>query len=87
MLRTQFTVQPRFRNPAGEIVGAYRNSAGVHGFVLRDEVYVPIDFPGATATRAFGINSHGDIVGPMSRRMERLTVSWQARAAKASAED
>jgi len=55
MLRTQLTVQPRFRNPAGEIVGAYRNSAGVHGFVLRDEVYVPIDFPGATATRAFGI--------------------------------
>ena len=53
MLRTQLTVQPRFRNPAGEIVGAYRNSAGVHGFVLRDEVYVPIDFPGATATRAF----------------------------------
>jgi hypothetical protein len=46
MLRTQLTVQPRFRNPAGEIVGAYRNSAGVHGFVLRDEVYVPIDFSG-----------------------------------------
>jgi uncharacterized membrane protein len=50
-------------NPAGEIVGVYRNSAGVHGFVLRDEVYVAIDFPGALATRAFGINSPGDIVG------------------------
>jgi uncharacterized membrane protein len=50
-------------NPAGEIVGVFRNSAGVHGFVLRDGVNVPIDFPGATATRVFGINSHGDIVG------------------------
>ncbi len=50
-------------NPAGEIVGVYRNSAGLHGFVLRDEVYVAIDFPGATATRAFGINARGDVVG------------------------
>ncbi len=50
-------------NPAGEIVGVYRNSAGLHGFVLRDEVYVAIDFPGALATRAFGINARGDVVG------------------------
>jgi hypothetical protein len=34
-----------------------------HGFVLRDGSYTPIDFPGATATRAFGINARGDIVG------------------------
>ncbi|GAC1656525.1 MAG: hypothetical protein NVS4B3_22350 [Gemmatimonadaceae bacterium] len=50
-------------NPAGEIIGAYRNSAGFHGFVLRDDGYVAIDVPGATATRAFGINSRGDVVG------------------------
>ena len=54
-------------NPAGEIIGFYRTSAGVtavfHGFVLRDEAYVSIDVPGATATRAFGINSRGDVVG------------------------
>ena len=50
-------------NPAGDIVGVYRNLAGAHGFVLRDEGYIPIDFPGATATRAFGINARGDVVG------------------------
>jgi hypothetical protein len=51
-------------NPAGEIVGVYRNSAGVpHGFVLRDKGYATIDFPGATVTRAFGINARGDVVG------------------------
>ena len=50
-------------NPAGEIVGVYRNAAGFHGFLLIDEDYVSIDVPGATATRAFGINARGDIVG------------------------
>ncbi|GAC1656226.1 MAG: hypothetical protein NVS4B3_21780 [Gemmatimonadaceae bacterium] len=51
-------------NPAGEIIGNFKNSDGVfHGFVLRDKRYVPIDVPGATATRATGINSRGDIVG------------------------
>ncbi len=50
-------------NPAGEIVGVYRNSAGLHGFVLRDEGYVSIDGPGATTTRAFGINARGEVVG------------------------
>ena len=50
-------------NPAGEIVGAYRNAAGFHGFVLREDVYEPIDVPGATATRAFGINPRGNVVG------------------------
>jgi uncharacterized membrane protein len=50
-------------NPAGEIVGAYRNAAGFHGFALREDVYEPIDVPGATATRAFGINPRGNVVG------------------------
>ena len=50
-------------NPAGQIVGVYRNATGPHGFVLTDEGYVPIDFPGATVTRAFGINARGDVVG------------------------
>jgi uncharacterized membrane protein len=50
-------------NPAGQIVGVYRNATGRHGFVLTDEGYVTIDFPGATETRAFGINSRGDVVG------------------------
>lgn len=50
-------------SPAGEIVGVYSNAAGVHGFVLSGDGYTTLDFPGATATRAFGINAHGDIVG------------------------
>jgi hypothetical protein len=50
-------------NPAGEIVGVYRDAAGFHGFVLTADGYVPLNFPGATATRAFGINARGDIVG------------------------
>jgi uncharacterized membrane protein len=50
-------------NPAGDIVGAYRDASGVHGYVLTTDGYVPLNFPGATATRAFGINARGDIVG------------------------
>lgn len=52
-------------NPAGEIVGVYRNSAGVHGFVQRADGYSSIDVPvpGTSATRAFGINPRGDVVG------------------------
>ena len=50
-------------NPAGEIVGVYRNAAGIHGFLLLDDSYTSIDIPGATITRAFGINPGGDIVG------------------------
>jgi hypothetical protein len=50
-------------NPAGEIVGVFRDGAGFHGFVLTGEEYLPVNVPGATATRAFGINARGDIVG------------------------
>jgi hypothetical protein len=50
-------------NPAGEIVGVYRNSAGVHGFVLSGDGYATLDFPSAAQTRAFGINPRGNVVG------------------------
>jgi hypothetical protein len=50
-------------NPAGAIVGNYRNASGFHGFVRHDERYVTLDVPGAVATRAFGINARGDVVG------------------------
>jgi uncharacterized membrane protein len=51
-------------NPAGDVVGVY-TKAGVHGFLLRGDVYVAIDFPapGVRATRATGINARGDVVG------------------------
>ena len=51
-------------NPAGAVVGAYRDTANkVHGFLWEDLRFTAIDYPSATATRAFGINSRGDIVG------------------------
>ena len=51
-------------NPRGDIVGVFRDAALVfHGFVRTDAGFTPIDFPGATATRAFGINARGDVVG------------------------
>ena len=46
------------------MVGVYRTGVN-HGFVLANEFsnFITIDFPGAVATRALGINSCGDIVG------------------------
>src|SRR5207249_4614872 len=44
-------------NPQGDIVGAYRNSTGVHGFLRRGDDYFTIDYPGASTTRAFSINA------------------------------
>lgn len=57
-------------NPRGDIVGVFRDAAGVHGYVrtnsgrtLEGAEYTPVDVSGASATRAFGINARGDVVG------------------------
>lgn len=52
-------------NPAGDIVGVYRNASGFHGFLYRDGSYIAVDVPfqGARDTRAVGINALGWIVG------------------------
>ena len=51
-------------NPAGLIVGVYRDNGGAfHGFRYDGQVFGRVDVPGATATRVFGINSQGDMVG------------------------
>lgn len=51
-------------NPRGESVGWFQDAAGVHGFIHASTYgYVTIDYPGATVTRAFGINGNGDVVG------------------------
>jgi hypothetical protein len=56
-------------NPAGDIVGVYQSQDDkLHGFLLREGTYTTIDFPSApgatvTATRAFGVNARGDVVG------------------------
>src|SRR5262245_41292686 len=46
-------------NDIGEIVGA----SGGHGFLLSRGIFTTIDFPGAVATSANGINVRGQIVG------------------------
>jgi uncharacterized membrane protein len=57
-------------NARGDIVGVYCDAApcdltspGTHGFLLGRGELTTIDFPGAVATGAFGINSSGDITG------------------------
>jgi uncharacterized membrane protein len=50
-------------NAAGDVVGAYDDAFGEHGFVLSNGQGASFDWPGATWTDAYGINSRGDIVG------------------------
>jgi uncharacterized membrane protein len=50
-------------NARGDIVGAYGDASGTHGYLLRDGAFTPIDYPGAVYTDARGINSRGEIVG------------------------
>jgi len=51
-------------NPAGDIVGAYVDSAGKErGFVFRNSVFTTIDIPDAGWTECYGITPEGDIAG------------------------
>lgn len=50
-------------NPAGDIVGAFGDSSGDHGFLLRAGSFTSFDYPGSVWTEAWGINPQGDIVG------------------------
>lgn len=50
-------------NPAGDIVGAYVDTGGEHGFLLRNGEFTSFDWPGANWTEGYGINPRGDIVG------------------------
>jgi len=55
-------------NPAGDIVGAYKDTAGrQHGFVMRGATFSSIDIVGAAWTQAYGITPQGDIVGQFGR--------------------
>jgi len=51
-------------NPQGDVVGHYRDSSGIHGF-LRDENgdFTTLNFRGSNNTQARGINARGEIVG------------------------
>ena len=49
---------------SGEITGFYRDAALVlHGFVRLGDHYSTLNVPGASATRALGINATGMVVG------------------------
>lgn len=50
-------------NNAGLIVGNYADASGLHGFLLDDRVFSPIDVPGADSTVVTGINDMKQIVG------------------------
>jgi probable HAF family extracellular repeat protein len=50
-------------NDAGQIVGSFASSTGVHGFLYSGGRFTQIDVPGSTYTEAFGINYAGQIVG------------------------
>lgn len=49
--------------PNGEVAGIYRNATGFHGFIRTETGIITVDFPDALATRVFGINARGDVVG------------------------
>jgi probable HAF family extracellular repeat protein len=59
----------RWINERGDIVGVYANSLDecfafrLHGFLLRQGHYAPLDVPGSVYTEAFAINDDGEIVG------------------------
>jgi uncharacterized membrane protein len=51
-------------NDADQIVGAYQDATGFHGFLESGGIYTSLNDPLATQiTRAFGINATGQIVG------------------------
>lgn len=50
-------------NSAGDVVGTYRDSVGVHGFMLTSDGFVSLNVPTAVMTRALGINTIGAVVG------------------------
>jgi probable HAF family extracellular repeat protein len=62
---SQFTIANKI-NDQGDVVGIFVDSLGrEHGFLWRNGAYTAIDFPGAVATEALGINSRNNsqIVG------------------------
>ena len=50
-------------NPAGDIVGAFEDASGYHGFVFRNGNFSSFDYPDATWTEPRGISPQGDVVG------------------------
>jgi probable HAF family extracellular repeat protein len=66
------STEARALNNAGQIVGAYTNSTGTHGFLYSNGTYTTLDAPGGTATNLLGINNGGQIVGTYHDSSNRL---------------
>ena len=60
-----FVVEANGINASGAICGvfAYEDRPGLHGYLLVNGVFTVIDVPGATTTKAHGLNDAGHIVG------------------------
>jgi hypothetical protein len=72
-------------NDSGTVAGFFASPAGVtEGFLLRQSGPMSVlDFPGATMTRALGVNSSGEVVGDYQlgsgRRARRHGFTWTQR--------
>jgi 6-phosphogluconolactonase (cycloisomerase 2 family)/uncharacterized membrane protein len=55
--------QPDDINANGQIAGAYVDGGLIHAFLIDGKNFTSLDFPGATSTVAWGINTAGQIVG------------------------
>lgn len=49
-------------NDAGDVVGWFLDSKGIHGFLLKGKAYTTLDAPNADSTYGTGINDKGVIV-------------------------
>jgi len=65
-------------NRAGQIVGAYVDSAGGHGFLLQNGAFTTIDYPGVQYSYAERINDNGQIVGLAEPNGYLYDISTQA---------
>jgi probable HAF family extracellular repeat protein len=50
-------------NNLGDIVGAYSDGTGSHGFIYANGVFTTLDVPNSTGTGVSGINDAGQVVG------------------------
>lgn len=67
MFPAAVSTEPSGINNSGQIVGTYKDAAGVHhGFLFDGSNYVDLGFPGASYNWVFGISRSGQIVGSFS---------------------
>jgi len=66
-------------NPAGDVVGSYKDAIGQHGFVLRRGTFSSIDIDGAAWTQAYAISPKGDIVGQYGLKGDANTYGFFLR--------